>query len=275
MSQAKLKTQKLRDTFKRNRLDIFLILGASICFLLSAYYAKLQQSLSEMSDPVASLQSGSLHRKLSGDQEFSIVKSVTPLFNMDTVWVEKGENPSIELAGTGNQVILPERSLVILKRSFKDGKIEFLTDKKELLSHKDQKTEEETKDFDNKSIEIPEPDEKNPEKSPLEIYPANNAIIYRRPDDQEPFAFTWIKSATGYFVIKKKSNGIVQYYPLKEESFIRVLIQKNEIYYWQVIDEKRRALAGPFFFHYRELNDESKKSLIRETASNTNVEIHW
>ena len=259
-------------------LDLLLGVLAAGCFTFFAKNSLWNIDAGSSHGPIARFTAGQLERKSQGSVDFTDLNVGQDLINMDTLWVGKGRTAKVEILSPRWEFDIPERTLLMLKQTFKDKRIIILAERKKLDEMKIPKQgliEELNGDLGLKQGAIPAlaPKEKIVVKAG--VYPADGLTLYRRPEDQSDFSFNWPEAADGFLQIRRQSDRKVLYFPIQKQNTIHVALSPEDTYFWQVIGADRNVISGPYSFSAKILTEEAKKNLLNLGTAEGKVEVHW
>lgn len=266
---------------KKNRLKnhgvslLFFTLSLA-CFGLFARNAFLARTLSGTSSIIGWLMNGEASRKRHGDKEFFPVALNSPLHNLDSIWVGKDQQAMVKLED-GTSLEVKEKTLVLFKRPFASNSA--LSDKVLVLkgSVKVSGTGVILTDRENseKMKEVPKQGKKDEQKSPerqkLEeekVFPKQDSIIYfvQKQANEASVSFkttfTWPDRVSGHLVLQDSTSNRVRYFPLTQNNFADVDISLERSYVWQVVDQEKKVIAGPFSFEVHRVLKKEMNSVL-------------
>jgi len=276
-------------------IDISLFIAAIACFSMFTR-GSINSANEDGSDAVlATLLKGNADRKANGASDFRASNVGDKFYNLDVVWV--GPKKSAELGISENRTLkLPELSLIVIKRPFKDDAVSGIEEQLEVIqgralvfeSGKTAPTRELTNTFDEDSKREGDPAKKQAKDlkaaeeaarekiqtlpDALKFLPEQNSVLFYMTNEptlhEVSVHFAFNKKMTGLLNVRDIKTGQTFSFDLFQQDTFKTNLVPNQEYDWSVLDSQSAVIAGPFHFEIQltrpsDLKAEIKKALDR------------
>ena len=282
--------------------DVALLLASTLCLALFIDGSVNMNKMSGISSPLAKVNSvrGKGKKKASGSSVYEEIHPGDVFFNMDALWVGKKSMAEVSLL-SGETFEVLENTLLIFKKPFHTdftatqlgaSTMQFRSKGFKFqggapsagrtsmklrvgkVRMKGQPASNDELDAAASKKGLPElpidsgSDKQNVAKNTQlynSIYPKYGTLIFKKETSNIPFDMTWPVAETGFLVIRNASDGTTQYVPVLNQKSISVQLPANHTkYLWQIIDNDKNLLLGPFFFNVDLLTEQSTRNLLKK-----------
>ncbi len=279
----------LKTTFKNRRVDIILLSASFVCFAIFIRNSIKMEELSGIGAPIGVLKTGKIMKRSLGGKAFNLVTSGTEFFNLDAVWVGPGQKATVALE-SGDMLELFERTLVVLKKQFKEAGRATNVLKRQFKLAKGRVSVGDSQDYkykdedsavwDSKNLKFGNTPSADDGKASSDMYPRQDSIIYTRAESEQKFTLVWPTPISGYLEIQDRQEGRRIHEELKNQRSVTLNLSQNRVYYWQIIDQQRNTLFGPNKFELRKLTESSVGKLLEGKKEGSSqgeqpVEVYW
>jgi hypothetical protein len=267
------KIQELRELAWKWKIDLALLMASLFCFSVFAYRSIYQDQLGGLQGPIAKLEEGSAERKPSGTLEFSPIPVGELLYNLDAIWVGKAGHARLHFE-SGGELELEEKTLLILKRPFKNG-VRSIEEEIKIVKGQAKTPDGKnlTPDPEHSPLSTSEPPEEAG-SARIQLYPKNQLTLYRKETAAIPMTFAWPQRATGTLVLQDTLSGHKNYWTLADQNSYSIQLEQPSTYFWQILDVDGKMLVGPNTFTVRSLDESVARELLK-TGTPSPSEIHW
>lgn len=214
------------------------------------------------------IHSGFLERSTSRDLKFSRLLKGSELFDGDILRTKTNQNSILSLEGSNDLFNFTDDSIFVLRKSLADHQPLILTTRNSTLNTL-------FKEFDRNSPEIPNENEVLSSIDKNGVYPRKGMTIYKNNENSNQLRFNFKKNYSGHLAIRTKNSLKTSYIPIQKRATVSVLLSEKTTYYWQIINENRDVVLGPFDFKWFKLTDENKKELLKNPSQKGLLEVHW
>jgi hypothetical protein len=252
-----------------------LLLGLGV--LLSIYgFIRTRGNLDEeggFNNLVATLAAGDAQRRPRGSMDFASAPVGTDFMNLDSIWVEKNQTALLQ-TGDGYVLELEPQTLLVLRIPFKarsaiEDRYRIIIGKVRVRRHSSASISTSANRFSEQPKEMDKPVDKLG-GGDLRPYPVPGSKVFVDGPGVREFPVTWGKPANGFLVLSRLDAEAVLYFPLTDQSFLRVRAEANHPYLWQIVNPAKQVILGPYRFELASGGTGTWKNILDDASKKGN-----
>jgi hypothetical protein len=252
-----------------------LVLGAGVLFAIYGFIHAHGTLAGEggFHNLVATLSAGDAQRRPRGSVDFVPAPVGTDFMNLDTIWVEKNQSALLQ-TGDGYVLELEPQTLLVLRTPFKprsviEDRYRIILGSVRVRRHSDASIATAANRFSEQPKDLDKPVDKLGAGA-LRPYPVPGSKVFVKGTGLREFPVTWGKPATGFLVLSRADIDQVAYFPLTDQSFLRVKAEANHPYLWQIVNPARQVILGPYRFELASGGSGTWKKIVDDASKNGN-----
>ena len=254
-------------------VDLLLCMG----ILGSIYgFIRVHGTLAEeggLNNLVATLAAGDAQRRPRGSNDFQAAPVGTDFMNLDAIWVEKNQAALLQ-TGDGYVLELAPQTLLVLRTPFKprsviEDRYRIIIGRVKVRRHANAKISTAANRFTEEPKELDNPVDTLGEGA-LRPYPVPGSKVFVQGTGEQEFPITWGKPANGFLVLSRLDTNQILYFPIVDQSYLRVKAEANHPYLWQILNSSRQVILGPYRFELASGGVTPWKAIIDDASKNGN-----